>query len=730
MLCCTCFKWVHLRCSQLSLSKSRALGSSHSWSCPPCRNTVTPFSDSSDTYTSTVQSGPPSTDAALSRHPRLQTSYPPSAHSISPSSAPSPPSLARGHFSTPPASSPPPDSLRVLQWNAGGLRARSTELLHFLSYHPVDLICIQESNLNSSSSFRISGFSALRSDRTHSRSGILSPDTTHASGCVIIFVRQGLSFSELSTSSLSSLDPYSDYVEINISLNNSSSVSFLNVYAPTIRSSPTDGRTDSFSPSILPSSRNLLILGDFNCHHPLWDSRGTSDPRGEEVFDWVISSNLLPLNDPDTPTLLHCSSGSRSSPDISFAPSTLAFSCSWEVLQDLGFDHLPILLSIPLSPVFRPNERPPSFNFQKARWDGFASYFDSHFPSAEEYSSLSLSSAAAALFTSLTLNAAKSSIPFGRIKRPPKAWWSAKVEEAVSERRKAFAAAYRSDEDRQVYISASRRLSSVIAKAKAEAWQTTCSSLSPKSNPKSVHFILRYIAGSPSSFSSSPRFPNCFSPRESASVYAAYLRSHFSVSQPNALHSRARSYLTELRRATCSVKSHSSFCSPFSPAEFLAASSNLTPSTATGPDKVAYPMLKHLLRSGMDLLLYIFNLSWSSHSFPSIWKTSSIIPIHKMGKPLDSPASFQPISLTSCVSKLFECIILSRLLFFLESNSILSPRQAVSALVGLHSIKFFTFLSPFRMGLTNPGRALGRSCLLSISPKLVTLSGIPPISIN
>ena len=324
---------------------------------------------------------------------------------------------------------------------------------------------------------------------------------------------------------------------------------FLNVYAPCIRSSPTDGRTDSFSPSILPSSRNLFILGDFNCHHPLWDSRGTSDPRGEEVFDWVISSDLLPLNDPDTPTLLHRSSGSRFSPDISFAPSTLAFSCSWEVLQDLGSDHLPILLSVPHSPVFHPNERPPSFNFQKARWDDFASYFDSHCRTAEEYSSLPLSSAVA-LFTSLAMNAAKSSIPFGRIKRHPKAWWSAEVEEAVGERRKAFATAHRSDEDRQAYISASRRASSVIAKAKTEAWQTTCTSLSPKSNPKSVHSLLCSIAGSPSSSSSSPNFPNCSSPRESASVYAAYLRSHFSVSQPKALRSRARGYLTELRRAT------------------------------------------------------------------------------------------------------------------------------------------------------------------------------------
>ena len=242
---------------------------------------------------------------------------------------------------------------------------------------------------------------------------------------------------------------------------------------------------------------------------------------------------------------------------------------------------------------------------------------------------------------------------------------------------------------------------------------------SPRPNPKSVHSLLRTIAGSPFSSSSSPNFSNCSSPRKSDSVYAAYLRSHFSVSQPKALRSRARGYLSGLRRATCSVESHSSFCSPFFPAEFLAATSNLSSSTATGPDKVAYPMLKHLPRSGMDFLLHIFNLSWTSHSFPSIWKTSSIISIHKIGKPLDSPASFRPISLTSCLSKFFNAlfypiysffwnlilfIILSRLLFFLESNSMLSLlARPVSALDGLLSIKFCTFLSPFRMSSTNPG---------------------------
>ena len=96
-----------------------------------------------------------------------------------------------------------------------------------------------------------SGFSALRSNGTHSRFGMFSIDVTDASGSVIIFVRQGLSFYELSTSSLSSLNLYSDYVEVNISLNDSSSLSFLNVYAPSIRSSPKDSRINFFSPSIL-----------------------------------------------------------------------------------------------------------------------------------------------------------------------------------------------------------------------------------------------------------------------------------------------------------------------------------------------------------------------------------------------------------------------------------------------------------------------------------------------
>ena len=131
---CTCSK-VHLRCSQLFLSKFRALGISHSWKCPSFRNTVTPFSDSSDMYTFTVQSDLPSTNVALSPHPRFQTSYPPSAHFISSLSAFSPSSLAPGCPSAPPPSYPP---LTLSRFFNGMLEVfESGALNYFTFFRPI-----------------------------------------------------------------------------------------------------------------------------------------------------------------------------------------------------------------------------------------------------------------------------------------------------------------------------------------------------------------------------------------------------------------------------------------------------------------------------------------------------------------------------------------------------------------------------------------------------------------
>ena len=197
MECCMCFKWVNLRSSLLS-SKFNALGSSHSWSSPICRVSACSgsltiqyryhfsFGASQHSYLHClICSFWPLCQCSAPHHSRLQTFYPSSTHCNYP------PSYVSGCFSTPPAPSSSHDLLRVSSME--GLRARSAERLHFISLHPVNVICIQKSlNLNSFSSFCIPGYSSLRPDRTHSRSGILSPNDPHPSSGIIVFVRQGL----------------------------------------------------------------------------------------------------------------------------------------------------------------------------------------------------------------------------------------------------------------------------------------------------------------------------------------------------------------------------------------------------------------------------------------------------------------------------------------------------------------------------------------------------------
>lgn len=75
-------------------------------------------------------------------------------------------------------------------------------------------------------------------------------------------------------------------------------------------------------------------------------------------------------------------------------------------------------------------------------------------------------------------------------------------------------------------------------------------------------------------------------------------------------------------------------------------------------------------------MLHLFNKCWKKKKAPSIWKKAIVIPILKPGKDANSPASYRPISLTSCVAKLMERLVGNRLQYWLESNNKLSPFQA------------------------------------------------------
>ena len=94
--------------------------------------------------------------------------------------------------------------------------------------------------------------------------------------------------------------------------------------------------------------------------------------------------------------------------------------------------------------------------------------------------------------------------------------------------------------------------------------------------------------------------------------------------------------------------------------------------TATGPDDIHYQMLKHLPETALDTLLHIFNGIWTTGVFPESWRLATVIPIPKPGKDHAEPTNYRPIALTSCLCKTLERMINKRLVWYLESNNIIT----------------------------------------------------------
>ena len=165
----------------------------------------------------------------------------------------------------------------------------------------------------------------------------------------------------------------------------------------------------------------------------------------------------------------------------------------------------------------------------------------------------------------------------------------------MRERRRACSEAHRSEAYRLRYIDTFCRASSVISRAKSVTSQATCLNLSPRCDPRAVFRLLNAISGKKKT-SKDHSFPGCRSPLDTANHYASYLRSHLSQATPRTSRRAERQFMNELRKASWEDASslHNSFGSSFSLAELSTANSKLSSSTASGPDQIAYHLLKHL----------------------------------------------------------------------------------------------------------------------------------------
>ena len=93
------------------------------------------------------------------------------------------------------------------------------------------------------------------------------------------------------------------------------------------------------------------------------------DTRGGKIEDWMATTGMFCLNTgmPTHHTKRHTPSSTGSAPDTSFVHPSLLDTLTWEVVNELGSDHMPIIISIP-KVNDKPNYR---WNLDKVDWDSY-----------------------------------------------------------------------------------------------------------------------------------------------------------------------------------------------------------------------------------------------------------------------------------------------------------------------------------------------------------------------
>ena len=97
--------------------------------------------------------------------------------------------------------------------------------------------------------------------------------------------------------------------------------------------------------------------------------------------------------------------------------------------------------------------------------------------------------------------------------------------------------------------------------------------------------------------------------------------------------------------------------------------------SAAGPDEVHYNLIKHLPETGLLTILAVFNHIWTTGFFPPAWRKAVVVPIPKPDKDLTNPNNYRPIALTSCLCKVMEKMVNSRLMWKLETEGLLAKEQ-------------------------------------------------------
>ena len=543
--------------------------------------------------------------------------------------------------------------LNILQWNAEGLYRKTTALKQRLLTDNIHVACIQETHLNPDNRLpSIRGYTPYRMDREGHKGGVL------------ILVKNNLVVIEdckVETNQQAEIHGVKVKVD-------DREITIFNIYCPQDKALNLQ--------SMETPSENCIVLGDLNSHSTTWGYE-ENDKRGDEVEDWQIETDLLLLNDPeDPPTYFSRRWLTTTTPDIAFATNNIAAKTSRIVLNQLaGSDHKPVLLSIDLNHNAKDVKTIPRWNYKKADWEKF-SYLTEKYTQAIAANNSNINRSSSA-FDSGVLKAAAETIPRGARKNYKPYWTEEfqKLEDEVTRTREEVEQ-NPTVENNIAFKASSAKCRKEYIQAARTSWREKTESLNLEKDSNKLWKLAKSLNNEETKSTpvSIEMNQTLFTGKKAANCLIETYEQNSNVHIPN---DRKKDVHNELKKCeTNEINAPDYMKKPFTLDEMEEAKASLKLKRSPGPDKITNEMLLHLGPKANSKLLQIYNNSWKTGHIPQSWREATMIPVHKKGKNRKDVNSYRPISLLSCIGKLLERMVNTRLTWHLERNNIYANEQA------------------------------------------------------
>ena len=546
--------------------------------------------------------------------------------------------------------------LSVLALNCRGLSSKLGEFKLMLYTKKPEIVCLCETWLSKKEP-KFIDYSAIWNHRDNFAGGL---------GCL---VRKGVQAQKYRVT------PYAngklEYQAVKIIIENRDPVIVFNLY-----NANKNITVQEFRHYIAQLGSTYIFIGDFNAHSPVLSSKSKKkNGTGRSLEHLLLEDNICIINPIDFYTYLSPLTGKLSCLDLCLTSANLSALTSIELSTDVGSDHRAIMVKVHIKYSSYTCIQPQKFKLNnKCELENFVL----------ELENIANNNCIAVtleekneIVTSKIINAAKNNLSQttgNAHKKKCTPWWNERCSKVVAERRVARKKLEKSclPVNLQRYRQKTTEAKHICEEAKKKSFQSYVSEIKYDTPMKEIWEKIRAIKSNfvPQTYPLCENDNFLTDPVDKANCLLKAFKGLATLDK----YSVPTDFNQTIREAknNDSPVEYNSEITIFELEEALANIKNTSP----GKDKIPNKLLKIIPDNIKHELLDLFNMSYSEGIVPVAWKQGVIIPILKPEKPEEIASSYRPITLLSCMGKLLEKIIQSRLQFLIEKSELLLPMQS------------------------------------------------------